>query len=201
MVFNGKTPFHSGDAKYEDINKDGNINRLDVVYLGNANALLYGGFGPIIRYKGFTFTAFFNYRYNQKVINLARMDTESMTNYDNQNTSVLRRWRYEGQETDVPRAYFNSPYNTLGSDRFLEDASFLRLKYLTVKYNVPKSFARRLKMRSMNVYVTGQNLYTLTNYLGADPETGSSSNWKTLGYDSSKTPRAIQFTFGINASF
>ena len=91
MKFNNSRFFASGDAKYEDVNHDGNINRLDVVYLGNANPLLYGGFGPIITYKNVTFSAFFNFRYNQKVINLARMSTESMTNYDNQNTSVLRR--------------------------------------------------------------------------------------------------------------
>jgi TonB-linked SusC/RagA family outer membrane protein len=201
MRFNNSRNFASGDAKYEDVNHDGNINRLDVVYLGNANPLLVGGFGPMVKYKNFSVTAFFNFRYNQKVINIARMNTEGMTNYDNQNTSVLRRWRYEGQVTDVPRAYYNSSVNTLGSDRFLEDASFLRLKYLTVKYNVPKSFAQKLGMKSLNTYFTGNNLWTLTNYLGTDPEVGQSSDWKKLGYDTNKTPRSVQFTLGINATF
>ncbi|WP_372771924.1 SusC/RagA family TonB-linked outer membrane protein [Mangrovibacterium sp.] len=201
MKFNNSKAFASGDAKYEDVNHDGNINRLDVVYLGNANPLLVGGFGPVVKYKNFRLTAFFNFRYNQKVINLARMTTEAMTNYDNQNTSVLRRWRYEGQVTDVPRAHYNSTVNTLGSDRFLEDASFMRLKYLTVRYDVPKTFAQKLGMKKLAGYVTGNNLFTLTNYMGTDPETGQSSNWKTLGYDTNKTPRSIQFTLGINATF
>lgn len=201
MRFNNSSNFESGDAQYEDINHDGNINRLDVVYLGNANPLLYGGFGPTLVFHNFQFIAFFNFRYHQKVINLARMDTESMTNYDNQNTSVLRRWRYEGQVTDVPRAKFNSSVNTLGSDRFMEDASFVRMKYLTLKYTAPKKFSQKLAMKSLAIYFSGQNFYTLTNYKGSDPETGSSDNWKSLGYDTNKTPRSIQYTLGINASF
>lgn len=201
MRFNNSRNFQSGDAKYEDINHDGNINRLDVVYLGNANPLLYGGFGPMLTYRNFQITAFFNFRYHQKVINLARMNTESMTSYDNQNTSVLRRWRYEGQVTDVPRAYYNSSYNTLGSDRFMEDASFLRMKYLTLKYTAPKEISQKLGFKLLSIYFTGQNFYTMTNYKGSDPETGSSDNWKTLGYDTNKTPKSIQFTLGINASF
>ncbi|MEP3837832.1 MAG: SusC/RagA family TonB-linked outer membrane protein [Algibacter sp.] len=201
LVFNGGYEFKAGDARYEDINKDGNIDRLDVVYLGNANPLLYGGFGPNIRYKNLSLNAFFNFRYNQKIINIARMNSESMDSYDNQSTAVLRRWRAEGDVTDIPRAVLNSPVNTLGSDRFLEDGSFLRLKYVTLKYNLPKPFIQKLNFTNASVYVTGTNLLTFTEYSGADPETGNSSNWQQLGYDNNQTPRSQEITVGLNLTF
>ncbi|KJD37236.1 hypothetical protein PW52_02040 [Tamlana sedimentorum] len=201
LVFNNGYEFRAGDAMYEDINKDGNINRLDVVYIGNANPLLYGGFGPTIRYKNFQVNAFFNYRYNQKIINIARMQTESMDSFDNQSTAVLRRWRFEGDQTDIPRAVLNSPVNTLGSDRFLEDASFMRLKYVTLRYNLPKPFIKKINFTNASVYVTGTNLLTFTKYSGADPETGNSSNWQNLGYDTNQTPRSQQVTVGLNLTF
>lgn len=201
MVFNESRAFQAGEAKYEDVNKDGSIDRLDVVYLGNANPLLYGGFGPTIRYKNLSLNAFFNFRYNQKVINLARMETESMDSYDNQNTAVLRRWRFEGDVTDIPSAVLNSPVNTLASDRFLEDASFLRMKFITLKYDLPKTFIQKLNFTNASLFVTGTDLLTFTRYSGPDPETGSSSNWKKLGYDTNQTPRSQQVTLGVNLSF
>ncbi|MDO5971338.1 SusC/RagA family TonB-linked outer membrane protein [Flavivirga aquimarina] len=201
MVFNESRLFNAGEAKYEDINKDGSIDRLDVVYLGNANPLLYGGFGSTIRYKNLQLNTFFNFRYNQKVINLARMNTESMDSYDNQSTATLRRWRFEGDVTDIPRAVFNSPVNTLGSDRFLEDASFIRMRFITLKYNLPKTFIEKINFTNASLFVTGTNLLTFTKYSGADPETGNSANWKELGYDNNQTPRSKQITLGVNLSF
>ena len=201
LVFNKSYNFRAGDAMYEDVNKDGNINRLDVVYLGNANPLLYGGFGPNIRYKNFNLNAFFNFRYNQKIINIARMNSESMDSFDNQNTAVLRRWRFEGDVTDIPRAVLNSPVNTLGSDRFLEDGSFVRLKFVTLKYNLPKAFIKKLNFTKASVYVTGNNLLTFTEYSGSDPETGNSSDWQKLGYDTNQTPRSQEITVGLNLTF
>tara|TARA_R110002049_G_C9176538_1_gene562803 strand:+ start:2690 stop:5866 length:3177 start_codon:yes stop_codon:yes gene_type:complete len=203
MVFNSNSSaiFQAGDAKYEDVNKDGSIDRLDVVYIGNANPLLFGGFGPNIRYKNFQLNAFFNYRFNQKIINIARMNAESMDSFDNQSTSTLRRWRFEGNQTDIPRAEFNSPVNTLGSDRFLEDGSFLRLKFVTLRYNLPKAFLKKINFNYASVFVTGSNLLTFTKYSGADPETGNSSKWQSLGYDNNQTPRSQEITLGLNLTF
>jgi TonB-linked SusC/RagA family outer membrane protein len=201
MMFNNSYSFAAGDAQYEDMNHDGNINRLDVVYLGNANPLLYGGFGPNITYKNIQFNAFFNFRYKQEVINIARLNAESLDDWDNQSTAALRRWRSEGDVTDVPRAYYGSQVNTLGSDRFLEDASFLRLKYLTLRYNFSKNVISRLGLTKLSIYATGSNLLTFTNYVGSDPETGSSDDWEELGYDTNKTPRSKQITLGINVQF
>ncbi|WP_139955800.1 SusC/RagA family TonB-linked outer membrane protein [Flavicella sediminum] len=201
MTFSNSREFRAGEARYEDINKDGTIDRLDVVYLGNANPLLYGGFGPTFEFKNFRFNFFFNYRLKQKVINIARMNTESMDDYDNQSTAVLRRWRFEGDVTDIPKASLGNQVNTLPSDRFLEDASFIRLKYVTLRYNLPSNFVKKLNFTKASLYVTGNNLLTFTKYTGADPETGNSSDWKKIGYDRNQTPQSKQVTVGLNLSF
>jgi hypothetical protein len=194
--------FQPGDAMYEDINHDGNINHLDVVYLGSSNPLFVGGFGPTIQYKNFKLNVFFNFRYKYDLINTGRMNTENMYNYSNQSTAVLRRWRSPGDETDIPRALINYGYNWLGSDRFVEDASFLRVKFVTLRYDFDPSVARKIGAQSLNVYVTTTNLFTFTKYRGQDPEVSfRSSDLTFLGYDNSLTPPVKQFTLGLNARF
>jgi len=96
--------FQPGDAMYEDINKDGNINYMDLVYLGNSNPAFTGGFGASASYKSFKLTTFFNFRSDYDVVNATRMSTTSMYGFGNQSTEVLSRWRKEGDETMVPRA-------------------------------------------------------------------------------------------------
>ena len=132
------------------------------------------------------------------VVNQARMDNEAMYNADNQSTAVLRRWRNEGDQTDIPRALYNQGYNYLGSDRFVEDASYLRLKSLSLTYRFPKALSQRLRMNTVDVYVTGYNLFTWTKYTGQDPEVKPSS---TLTKDTAMTPASIQFTCGVNLNF
>src|SRR5262249_31450708 len=118
--------FQPGDAKYEDINHDGNIDYKDVVYLGNSNPKLIGGFGPTITFKKYLkLSAFFNFRTSYVVVNGTKITTTNMYGFNNQSTAVLRRWKNPGDETDIPRAIWNGGYNWLGSDRYVEDASFL----------------------------------------------------------------------------
>jgi TonB-linked SusC/RagA family outer membrane protein len=190
--------FKGGDAKYEDINHDGNIDELDIVYLGNSNPKLNGGFGPNIRYKGLTITAFFNFRLGNKIVNVARMNAENMYGDDNQSIAVNWRWRKDGDVTDMPRALYHYGYNWLASDRYVEDGSFLRFKYLTFTYALPSKVLSRVKIKSMNFYLTINNLMTFTKYTGTDPEVGY-GNLKEGGvsWDKSKTPRSKDFTAGI----
>ena len=199
MVFAyGKTneyKFRGGDAKYEDINHDGNINDLDIVYLGNSNPLFNGGFGPTFRYKDFSFTAFFNYRYGNKIVNAARMYAENMYSTNNQSIAVNWRWRKDGDITYIPRALYATGYNWLGSDRYVEDGSFLRLKYLTFNYSVPKKLLKKLKVDRVNFYLTLNNLFVLTGYTGVDPEVGYGS--LGVSKDWGQTPRAKEMTFGL----
>jgi TonB-linked SusC/RagA family outer membrane protein len=206
MLFNYPTTsymFQPGDARYEDINHDGNINYQDVVYLGNSNPKYSGGFGPTITFKrNLKISAFFNFRTGYQIVNGTDMTMTKMYAYNNQSTAVLRRWRNPGDVTDIPRALWNSGYNWLGSDRYVQDASFLRFRTVTVRYNFSNEFAKKLKIRSFSTYVTAENLYTFTRYRGQDPEvsTNSSDPFKVIT-DNSTTPPSLTLTLGISASF
>jgi len=194
--------FQPGDARYEDINHDGNIDYMDVVYLGNANPKLTGGFGPSVTWKNFKFNLFFNFRYGYDIINNTKINTENMSGYNNQSTAVLRRWRQEGDITDIPRAVIGPNYNSLGSDRFVEDGSFLRLKYVTLRYNFPKIITQRIKMNDLSLYTTVENLLTFTNYTGQDPEVSyRGSDPFRVGYDTSMAPPVRTVTLGLNVRF
>ncbi len=193
--------FKGGDAVYEDINHDGNIDELDIVYLGNSMPKCNGGFGTNMRYKGFGLTAFFNFRYGNKIVNMARMEAENMYTLNNQSKSVNWRWRKDGDETDMPRALYNYGYNWLASDRYVEDGSFLRLKYLTFTYSVPKSKLEKLKLNQLSLYLTLNNLYTWTKYTGVDPEVDYDGDGFGVSTDDSSTPRSKDATLGITVVF
>jgi hypothetical protein len=206
MRFNYPTTtyiFQPGDAMYEDINHDGNINYMDVVYLGNSNPKFTGGFGSSVTYKGsLKITAFFNYRYNYDVVNQTKMTTTNMWGYDNQSTAVLRRWRKEGDVTDIPRALYQTGYNWLGSDRYVEDASFIRFRTLTARYTFAKRLTDRMKIKNLSAYITVVNLYTWTNYTGQDPEVSlRGSDPFRVATDQSMTPPVKTFTIGLTGTF
>jgi TonB-linked SusC/RagA family outer membrane protein len=195
--------FQPGDAIYEDINHDGNINYMDVVYLGNSNPKFYGGFGPSFTWKDrLRITTFFNFRYDFDIVNGTKINTTRMYNFDNQSTAVLRRWRKEGDVTDMPRAIISGGYNWLGSDRYVEDASFVRFRTVTARYTFDKKFISKLKMKTLSAYITAENLWTFTNYTGQDPEVSASgSDPFRLAYDYSMTPPSRIFTIGLVAGF
>lgn len=197
--------FRGGDAIYEDINNDGTIDELDIVYLGNSNPKLTGGFGTTIRYKRFSMNAFFVFRYGNKIVNRARMEAENMYTENNQSRAVNWRWRKDGDITDMPRALFNYGYNSLGSDRYVEDGSFLRFKYLTFMYDFESNMLRSLMLTQLNVYLTLNNIVTFTKYTGVDPEISQNSSYndRLLGVstDNNSTPRSQYFTLGITVGF
>lgn len=195
--------FKPGDAEYEDINHDGNIDYRDVVYLGNGNPKFIGGFGPEITFKeNFKLSAFFSFRYKYDVVNSTEMATTNMYNYDNQSTAVLRRWRNPGDVTDIPRALYQSGYNWLGSDRYVEDASFIRLRTITFRYNFNKAFLTKAKLKNLGVYMTAENLFTFTSYTGQDPEISvKGSDPFRVATDGSMTPPTKNFVIGISAGF
>ncbi|NDV65345.1 SusC/RagA family TonB-linked outer membrane protein [Bacteroides sp. 224] len=201
VMKNGTAMVFPGDAIYEDINHDGVINEYDIVYLGNYMPVITGGAGLTVRWKQLTLSTFFHGRFGQKIINRVRINNESMYGVSNQSTAVLKRWRNEGDATDIPRALYQEGYNYLGSDRFVEDASYLRLKTLTLSYNLPKKVCDRWGMSRMNVFVTGYNLFTWTKYTGQDPEVSIPSKATKLAEDNANTPCSIQFSCGLNLSF
>lgn len=195
--------FQPGDAKYEDINHDGNINYMDVVYLGNSNPKLSGGFGPNFTWKNkLKISTFFNFRLGYDIVNGTEMNTTAMYNFDNQSTATLRRWRKEGDITDMPRAVIGGGYNWLGSDRYVENASFLRFRSITVRYTFDNKVLAKHKLKTLSAYVTAENLFTLTNYTGQDPEVSAiGADPFRMAYDYSMTPPSRNFVLGVVVGF
>ena len=193
--------FKGGDAIYEDINHDGNINQLDLVYLGNSLPRLTGGFGFTLHYDRWALRANFNYRIDYDILNMARLDMESMVSNNNQSQAVNYRWRKEGDQTSIPRAMYGngSNYNTLISDRFVEDGTFLRLNYLQLNYSFDPKKLKNWHMKTLNFYASANNLFCLTKYSGVDPEIGYGGYGVTT--DNSKTPRSKSYTVGLTIGF
>ncbi|MBQ9357183.1 MAG: SusC/RagA family TonB-linked outer membrane protein [Prevotella sp.] len=193
--------FKGGDAIYEDLNNDGNINELDIVYLGSSLPKLTGGFGFTLNYGKWRLNTQFNYRFGNKILNLARLDAQAMVNNNNQSQAVNYRWRMEGDVTSIPRAMYGSSsnYNTLISDRFVEDGSFLRLNYTQLSYSLPDKSVRAIGLHGLRFYLSANNLFCLTKYTGVDPEISYSSYGAAL--DQAQTPRAKSYTFGLTVDF
>lgn len=194
--------FKGGDAMYEDVNNDGNINALDIVYLGSSLPKLTGGFGFNINYNRWKLNAQFNYRIGNKILNLARLDAEAMINNNNQSQAVNYRWRKEGDVTSIPRAMYGkgTNYNTLVSDRFVENGSFLRLNYLQLSYSFdPKFVKKTIGLSGLRFYASANNLFCLTKYTGVDPEIGYGSYGAAT--DNGQTPRCKSYTLGITVDF
>jgi TonB-linked SusC/RagA family outer membrane protein len=188
--------FRGGDAIYEDVNHDGSIDELDIVYLGNSNPKVNGGFGPTFRYKSFTCNMFFNFRYGNKIINAARMNAENMFYDNNQSIAVNWRWRKDGDVTNMPRALHKWGYNWLGSDRYVEDGSFLRFKYLQFAYSFPPALLKPIGIKKANAYINFNNVAVWSKYTGVDPEVGYGS--LGVSSDNNSTPRSKDVTLGIS---
>ena len=205
MYFNygGKNyEFKGGDVIYEDINHDGQINELDIVYLGNSNAKVNGGFGLNFNWGQWTLKLSFNYRLGNKIANLARLDNESMRSNINQSQAVSWRWRKNGDVTEIPRAMnarIGASYNVLASDRYVEKGDYLRLQYMQLGYNLPSEICKNIGVRSLRISASANNLFCLTKYTGVDPEV-SYGAWGVC-YDNSKTPRPKSFTISVNLGF
>ena len=191
--------FRGGDAIYEDINHDGQINELDIVYLGSSLPKFTGGFGFKLNFGRLTWNNQFNFRYGNKIINQARMEVEKMYDNNNQSRAVNWRWRVEGDITEIPRALRQTGYNYLGSDRFVEDGSFIRLNYSQISYSLDPKIIKKWGLTQLSFYVSANNLFCLTKYSGADPEVGYGS--MGIVTDGAKTPRAKSFTGGVTIQF
>ena len=195
--------FVGGDAIYEDVNNDGQINELDIVYLGSSLPKVTGGFGTKFNYGNWSLNLQFNFRAGVKCINGARMALENMATNNNQSIAINWRWHNEGDITPIPRAATNKTdfktYNYLGSDRFVEDCSFLRLNYAQLSYTFKPAQLKTLGLSSLRLNLTMNNLFCLTKYSGVDPEIAQAGIHPAR--DNSQTPRSRSFTFGLNVSF
>lgn len=195
--------FQGGDAIYEDVNHDGQINALDIVYLGNSLPKLSGGFNFNITYGRWGLRARFMYRYGNKVVNAARMSLENMSGAYNQCSTVNWRWRKDGDITPIPRAIYvydnGSAYNSQGSDRYVEDGSFVRFQNLQISYNFDKKLIKKWGINRLQFYASVNNLFCWSHYSGVDPEI-SVGGWG-IATDYSQTPRSKSFTASFQVGF
>jgi hypothetical protein len=205
MYFNyGATnyQFSGGDAIYEDINHDGQINEMDIVYLGNSNPTFNGGFGLDFTYGKWTLKTSFNIRLGAKIANIARMAAEDMRTNKNQSRAVSWRWRKNGDITEIPRALSSNivaSYNALPSSRYVENSDYIRLQYMQLTYTFDKKLIKKFGCSSLKLSASANNLFFFTKYSGVDPE--HSASGYNPAYDSSQTPRSRSITFSLNVSF
>jgi len=192
--------FEGGDAIYEDVNHDGQINALDIVYLGTSLPKLTGGFGFTFRYGDWRLTTQFTYRFGNKILNLARLRAESMSGNDNQSQAVNYRWRKNGDDTTIPRALFgNNQYNTLVSDRFVEDGSYLRMGYAQLNYTINKKYLKWIGLNRISIYASVNNPFIITKYSGVDPDIAQAGYDPAM--DNAQTPRSRSYTLGLTVDF
>jgi TonB-linked SusC/RagA family outer membrane protein len=189
-----------GWIKYEDINGDGVVDSKDLTVIGNPNPDFIGGFSNNFRYKGFDLNVFFQFSYGGEVLNANRLQFEggNGTATQNQFATVKNAWTLDNQNNTMfkvggqgPRAY---------SSRVIEDGSFLRLKTVSFGYNLPSKYLDKIKLKSLRIFASAQNLYTWTKYSGLDPEVSTFSSALTPNFDYSVYPRAKTITFGLNVS-
>ncbi|MDD3320250.1 MAG: SusC/RagA family TonB-linked outer membrane protein [Paludibacter sp.] len=184
--------FSAGDIHYVDQNDDHIIDDRDRVNLGSAYPKLFGSIYTTLQYKAFELSANFGFSSSNMMYNAVRRNMESMTDFTNQLVSVNNRWMSEGQITNMPRASFDDPMgNAAFSNRWIEDASYLKLKELSLSYNFKF-------LGGTTVYLSAENLFTITNYLGLDPETMYSYDASLRGFDYAKIPLARTFRIGFN---
>ena len=186
---------------YEDINHDGVINKLDIVQIGDANPKCFGMLRNDFNYKNWSLGFSLYYSFGQDVINGMRRETESMDGASNQATSIERRWKKQGDISDMPRAVEGLSRNYAASSRWVEDASYLKLKDVSLTYNFDSHMLKKIFVKNLSVWVSGMNLLTWSKYKGIDPEIGLSGGIKTVGIDKQNTAPPIRFTFGLRANF
>ncbi len=195
----------TGDAIFKDKDGDGSITSADRFYVGSPWPDLTGGFTNSLTFRNFDLSFFFQFSKGAKVYNAMRSySDDGGYYYDNKFQDVLRRWQQPGDVTDQPRASFDGiseAWRT--SSRFIEDGDYLRLQDLTLGYQIPSLLSSRMGFSSARVYISGHNLFTVTDYSGYFPDVNSfgSSASISLGMDFYAYPIARTFTFGIQAGW
>ena len=146
--------------------------------------------------------ATFTYQTKFDIVNMAKMVTSNMYTNNNQSQAVMRRWRKPGDVTDVPRALYGAGHNWVGSDRFIEDGSYIKFNTLTLAYNLQNNILQKVKLRSAKVGLTISNIYILTKYSGVDPSISLNSNDPfSFGQDNALTPMPISYTLAFWLNF
>ncbi|MBC6606592.1 TonB-dependent receptor [Hymenobacter sp. BT188] len=189
-----------GDIRFRDLNGDGLVTAADQDIIGSAQPKFFGGINNQLSFKGFDLGFFFQFQYGNEIYNSTRSFAEGMNGQFGQLAAVRDRWTATNPSTTMPRAAQGDPNNNRRtSTRFLEDGSYVRLKTLTLGYNIPEGITKLARLQTARIYVSGQNLLTFTDYSGLDPEINTFSGSNTsLGTDFLTFPQARTVQVGIN---
>ncbi len=210
-----------GDYIFKDQNNDGVIDENDQTYIGNAAPKFTCGFGNTFSYKGFDINLFLTGSYGNDVVNYQRRWLEnprentnllkSATGYaqlaliDPNGPNDYRNVQIVGGDPYMPRiaaSTLSSASNYRFSNRFIEDGSYVRIKNISVGYNLPKDIVSKMHLSNLKVYTNMQNVLTFTKYTGYDPEVGSINQDALLtGIDNGRYPSPRTYTFGLTANF
>lgn len=187
--------FEAGDVRFVDLDGNNEINENDRTVIGDPNPDVYGNIFSSVAFKRFKLDLRFNYSLGNDVFNYQRMQLESGSRFMNQTTALNRRWQVEGQVTDVPRLAFQDPMgNSRFSDRWIEDGSYLRLKTVTLSYDLPLNSEY---IQGLQFWIQANNVFTLTKYLGSDPEFTMTSSVIGQGIDAGLLGQSRSFVAGI----
>lgn len=204
----GESPFQesgtrAGDIKFKDLNDDGVIDDKDQTFLGSPHPDFTANLINNFSFAGFDLSIFLQGVYGNEILNLLRRDIEGMAGLSNQSVAVVDRWSATNPDGSLPRPTGSDPNsNRRISDRFVEDGSFLRVKNVTLSYNLPKSILTRMHFQNLRIYIGAQNMFTLTNYSGYDPDIGSfNQNPLINGVENGRYPISKSFTMGLSATF
>lgn len=188
----------TGELIYRDLNDDKKITATDRTYIGDPNPDFIYGFTNTLTWKGISLNVFFQGTYGNDIFNASRIETEGMNDLKNQSTRVLDRWKRPGMVTTIPKANFDLQ----PSSYFVEDGSYLRLKEITLSYNINNHKIRKVGISRLQPYFTAQNLFTITKYIGMDPEVNQWGGSNSVqGIDWGTYPQARSFVFGLNVEF
>lgn len=185
--------YNVGDARYRDLNQDGRIDEADKTALGNPFPDFSYGFNLGAEYKGFDFQLFLQGVWGNQIYNALRLRTEGTGNEATLSTTMRDAWSETNPNGTIPNASSN-PMNTENNSRFVEEGAYLRLKTLQLGYTLPSSLSSKLSMSRCRLYLSANNLFTLTGYSGYDPEVGG-------GVDYGNYPQSRTFMLGININF
>ncbi len=208
LVVNDKgIPFRAGDAIFRDIDgwdpllnertgeADGKIDQYDKTIIGSPSPDLYGGVYTSFRWKRWSLSALLQFVQGNELFNYVRSLNEKMTDLSNQSIHTLNRWQYEGHQTDTPRALWDDPVgNAAFSSRWIEDGSYVRLKNLRISYRVN---SKLLIFKNAEIFGSASNLFTISKYLGYDPEFSFSFHNMEQGIDYGMTPHTRKIMVGI----
>ena len=194
----------AGGEKFADLNGDGQLNNDDRQIIGNPHPDFILGWNNDFNWKGFDMNIFFVGSQGNDIYSYTLMELDILSGQNNATTNALNRWTRSNTDTDVPAAI--SGRARKASTRWVRDGSFIRLRNISLGYALPAATLRSIGVQKLRIFISGQNLLTLTDYEGYDPEvnyrtSGSTNGNRNLGLDYGSYPNAKAVTFGLNVSF